>query len=111
MFDAKEYVSDIEECIVATSKPRAFDDLHQPAFYYALLKASILKLPDDWDSGAQCLILDQRNPGLSELVESLTVDLKHITNDLEKLLCYETLLRFAVLLSSNEHAMRSAGPV
>jgi hypothetical protein len=111
MFDAKEYVSDIEECIVATSKPRAFDDLHQPAFYHALLKASILKLPQEWDSGAQTQILEQHNPGLEEIVATLTDDLKHITNDLPKLLCYETLLRFAVLLSSNEHAMRSAGPV
>jgi hypothetical protein len=111
MFDAKEYVSDLEECILATAKPHSIDDLHQPAFYYALLKASILKLPDDWDSSAQCLILDERNPGLPDLVESLTSDLQHITNDLQKLLCYETLLRFAVLLSSNEHAMRSAGPV
>jgi hypothetical protein len=111
MFDAKEYVSDIEECIVASGRPRAFDELQQPAFYYALLKASILKLPDDWDSGAQCLILEQRNPTLEDLVSTLTSDLKQINNDLSKLLCYETLLRFAVLLSSNEHAMRSTGPV
>src|SRR5687768_4526377 len=111
MFDAKEYVSDIEECIVASGKPRAFDDLHQPAFYYALLKASILKLPTDWDSNAQCMILDQRDPSLESLVDGLTTDLKHTSNDLPKLLCYETLLRFAVLLSSNEHAMRSSGPM
>jgi len=111
MFDAKEYVSDIEECIVATGKPRAFDDLHQPAFYYALLKSSILKLPTDWDCEAQCLILDQRNPSLEDLVNALTNDLKHVSADLPKLLCYETLLRFGVLLSSNERAMRSSGPV
>ncbi len=110
MFDAKEYVSDIEECIAATGKPRAFDDLHQPAFYYALLKASILKLPPDWDSEAQCLILEQRNPSIEDIMKSLTNDLKRTSTDLPKLLCFETLLRFAVLLSSNENSMRSAGP-
>jgi hypothetical protein len=110
MFDPREYVSDIEECIIATGRPHAPDDLHQPEFYYALLKASILKLPEFWNSISQMLILDQRNPSLSELNDSLSKDVQHSGGDLQKLLCYETLLRFSTLLVSSEHSLRSAGP-
>jgi hypothetical protein len=110
MFDPREYVSDIEECIIATGKPHGRDDVHQPEFYYALLKASILKLPDTWDSVSQRLILELKNPSLEELSESLSKDISGSGGDLSKVLCFETLLRFTTILTSSEHSLRSAGP-
>lgn len=95
---------------MATGRPRSPDAGNQPEFYYALLKASILKLPDDWGSIAQRLVLDQRNPSLNDLSDCVSRDIAQSAGDLPRLLCFETLLKFTSILRANEHSLRSAGP-
>ncbi|HET6512055.1 MAG TPA: hypothetical protein VFH43_07685 [Candidatus Kapabacteria bacterium] len=109
MFDLKGYVADIEEVVSASQRPIP-DDVYQPEFYYSVLRASILKLPSEWNSNVQRLILTERHPMIAEITEALTLDIEQSHDKLENQLAYEVLKRYAVILSSHEGGMRSAGP-
>ena len=109
MFDLQGYVADIEEVLSASQRP-ILDDVYQPEFYYSVLRANILKLPAEWDSNVQSLILDQRHPELYRIIEGLALDLEQCPNDRHRRLAYEALHKYAVVLVSNEGKMRSSGP-
>lgn len=109
MFDLQGYVADIEEVLSASQRPIP-DDVYQPEFYYSVLRANILKLPAEWDSNVQSLILDQRHPEIGRITEALRLDLEHSSHDTQRRLAYEALHKYAVVLVANEGKMRSSGP-
>lgn len=110
MFNASVFLNDLEETISATKSRVTPEELYQPQFYYALLKANILKLPVDWRSQTQALVLEKKNPELHLISRALGEDLKDSSQDIERAGCYQALLRYTILITSNEQSTRSAGP-
>lgn len=101
MFDIQVYLEDLKVTVEVSKKPLPAD-LYQPEFYYSLLKANILKLPDEWDSRVQTLIYEQSHPDLNTIAHALSNDLQATRLDEQRTQCYQLLLRFAIVLGANE---------